>query len=171
MQKQPENPSTRTSEKSPPDFKVPNRHLVLATTRYASIEPSSLDAAIKDGLGEVLPWGANTKPPPAHFFVYCRNRHNSTVTIDIAISAKEADGANAVRGSIQRRQNAHCLVKTPAPGPNGLTAVLDEAAAELGLQNREALGDFWQIFDLPFDGFDATAPVFFGHPRKRRTIS
>lgn len=140
-------------------------HLVLAVTRYASLEPSSLSAAIKDGLNELLPGNeAPTRADPVKAYVYFRNRQASTVTLEIAIPAGTQLGDAAINGSMRRHQNVPRLVLETSPG-GGLGEAMDRAVRTLKLSSRSELPDCWQVLELPFTGHDPSLPLSVGFPR------
>lgn len=150
-----------------PSVEWPRRstHLVLAVTRYASLEPSSLSAAIKDGLDELLgTTKAPTEADPVKAYVYFRNRHGTTVTLEIGIPAGTPLANTAVNGEMRRHQNVPRLVVETRP-TGGLIEAMDRAAKILKLSSRSDLPDCWQVLELPFTGHDPSLPLAVGFPR------
>lgn len=146
-------------------------HLVLTVTRYASLEPASLEAAIRDGLGELLPTiGRATASQASELYVYFRNRHGLTVTLEIGVPIAHVDGRQ-VAGTVKRRQKSFRMTLHPAPDSGGIVAAMDRAVAALGVSDRLSLPECWQTFVLPYRGYDITAPLHFGSVRNHRPAS
>lgn len=152
---------------SPDHWPRRSTHLVLAVTRYASLEPSSLSAAIRDGLNELLQGHtAPTAADPVKAYVYFRNRQGSTVTLEIAIPVGTQLADAAINGSMRRHQNVPRLVLETSPG-GGLAEAMDRAVKTLKLSSRSELPDCWQVLELPFTGYDPSLPLSVGFPRNQ----
>ncbi len=146
-------------------------HLVLTVTRYASLEPASLDAAIRDGLAELLPSLDRTAVSQAsEIYVYFRNRHGVTVTLEIGIPIAHIDDLQ-VAGTVRRRQKSCRMTLRPAPNAGAIAAAMDRAVVELGVSDRLSLPECWQTFSLPYHGYEVTAPMHFGLVRNHRSGS
>jgi hypothetical protein len=127
---------------------------LVAVRRFASLEPASLDAAIRDGLAD-LAGPENHLPPEA--YVYFQNWRGRSITLDIGVPV-QAHNANAGHGRVRRYPKVSVHTVYPERGAEGLSIALDRAAEDLGLQSREQLV-CWQTLSLPFRGYDATAPL------------
>ncbi|WP_297110815.1 hypothetical protein [uncultured Devosia sp.] len=144
-------------------------HSILVVTRYASLEPASISAAVKDGLEELLDGRAPRKrAKPLQIFVYFRNRHRSTVTLEIGLPLNAPVPSAALNGLLKRRQNVPSLLLDTADAPDGLARAMDEAMRILKVPSRGDLPELWQVFDLPFTGYEPAPPLAVGFPRNRR---
>lgn len=143
-------------------------HLVLSVTRYASLDSACLDAAIKNGLEELLSSAQPDEGGAKTLYVYYRLRHGSAVTVDIGIPIGDTLDRQPVTGAIRRRQKTSRLSLPPSAAPDGLASAMDEAVTELGLRHRTELPECWQTFALPFTEYDATATLCIGQLRHRR---
>lgn len=138
-------------------------HSILAVTRYASLEPASISAAVRDGLSELL---AGSEPRDRiQAFVYFRNRQGSTVTLEIGLPLQAALPAGTINGALKRRQNTARLLIDTGPAQDGLARAMDEAVRVLDVPSRTELPDLWQVFDLPDSDYRPGLPLAVGFVR------
>lgn len=142
-------------------------HSILAVTRYASLEPASIGAAVRDGLHELLAGGEARNHVEA--FVYFRNRQGSTVTLEIGLPLQAALPAGTINGALKRRQNTPRLLLDTGPSLDGLARAMDEAVRVLNVPSRNDLPDLWQVFELPDGGYRPGLPLAVGFLRNHYT--
>lgn len=133
---------------------------MLSVTRYCSLEPPSLLAAVADARRMLDAVVTATKgPAPRDLVLVFRNRRDGTVTVDVGYPVPP--GYVAAEGEIQLRQvPAGPMISTvPEPGVPGLLAAA--AALETEARDTEASSIwFWQrIVEGALEPWDATAPI------------
>lgn len=122
-------------------------------TRYASLDASSLDAAIRDGLRALHDGMDDDGAAASDVYVFFRNRHGETVTVDIALPLESAMSLRPSEISIKKMPRTAILSIRPKVGTHGLMDAMDRVAQDLGLSSRAALPPSWQRFPLPFAGY------------------
>jgi hypothetical protein len=137
---------------------------LLIATRYASLEPASLDAAIRDGLRELLPALNGTDTKASEVFVHYRNFHGVTVTVEIGVPIAGED--RTVQGTIKRQQMDCRSILYPSASV-GLRAIMDRVAEKVGQGASHPPPECWQTFALPFTGYDVNAPLCIGSSTSR----